>query len=47
MSAGIAYPRRKNFVTLEAVELLLLNFCVGKKALFRLKRHHPDAFAHA
>ena len=45
MEVGDAHPRRKNFITLEAVELLILNFCVASKTF--LKQHRPTASAHA
>ena len=46
MGVGVAQPRRKNFKTLEAIELLILNFSVASKAFFRLKQHHPATSVH-
>ena len=44
---GVAYPRGKNFITFEAVELLILNFYVASKTFLKLKQHRPAASAHA
>ena len=44
---GVAHPRGKNFITLEAIELLISNFYVASKTFLKLKQHHPAASAHA
>ena len=46
MGVGFAHPRRKNFKTLEAIELLILNFSMASKTFFRLKQHHPANSVH-
>ena len=47
MEVEIAHSRKKNFITFEAVELLILNFCVPSKTFFRLTQERSAAFAHA
>ena len=46
MGVGVAYPRGKNFITFEAVELLILNFYVASKTFLKLKQHRPAASAY-